>query len=1146
MEATLPSNPYPGLRPFRFEENYLFFGREGQSDELIELLTRKRFVAVVGTSGSGKSSLVTAGLLPDLYGGHMVSAGSNWRVATFRPGNDPIGNLARSLANPEVLGDAEEDEAGLLPTIYESTLRSSTLGLVEIVRNARLPKDENLLVIADQFEELFRYRETLRARRTSDDAAAFVKLLLTAGHEAGLPLYIILTMRSDFIGDCAQFRDLPEAINEGQYLIPRMTRDQRQRVIEGPAAVAGGEFSPRLVQRLLNEVGDNPDQLPIMQHALMRTWAYWRRDGRDEGPIDLEHYEAIGTMEDALSQHADEAYDELPDPRNRKIAEMMFKRITEKGPDNREIRRPTLLSDICAVANGSEDEVIAIIDRFRIPGRTFLMPPIDVRPTADTVIDISHESLIRVWDRLRAWVEEETESARVYHRLAETAALHADGKAELLRNPELKIILDWRKEASPNATWAERYDPNFERARKFLEESDRLERRRALIRRAAAWTGIAALVIAFFAAVGFAAVQTVEVNQSGSTQTAQATEIIAANVTQTANANQIMSSGVTQTAGAMELDRQATSAAIVQATATAASVVPDRFLRSRPLKPGGSVSGVDASSAGSLGIFVEDASGRMYSLGTLASFGLLGGIGAADDPSRIPVTSGASCPGNPAIVQPARADGGDPEADAIADVVQCLPLISGESVTGLLALAQLREDVEFQTIVPNLGVIRGVRPAVAGEQVTMFGRTSGQKTGVVSEVGASVSIAPGGGATLRLTDAIIVSPIATAGDDGALVLNEEGYAVGIVVGASSESTILAPLDRSLEAFGVELVTVGRNLAIMRGSGRALTAGAWSPDGRWVATGTVDGELFIWRAGDEDPSCLLRDAHERQISAVDFSQDSALLVTSSWDSSVRLWDVNSCRQVLAFGGYFSRVTMVMFSPTDDLFVTAGSDDDLAFIVRFDRSQRSVLESLRLNHNQVDLAVISPQGDLIVTAGQEGSLRGWDLTGTQIFESRRRSGQTVNQVSFSADGTQFVTAGAEGLTCVWNAATGEQRVCTNTQFQSAVNAAAFSPDGTLIVTASDDSMVRIWNAQTGELIRELSGHEGPVLSVMFSPDGSLIVSSGRDDSARIWDRDGNPILGLFEHRQAVTRAIFNLKGTRVLTISDDSRAIIWQAK
>src|SRR5215213_5655391 len=256
------SNPFPGLRPFEFDESHLFFGRDGQSEELLRKLGSTRFVAVVGTSGSGKSSLVRAGLLPDLFGGFISSAGSNWRVAVMRPSNDPLGNLSQALASTDVLGSPEGNPQ-LQATIIEATLRRGSLGLVEVVRQNRMPRNENLLVLVDQFEELFRFERVTRDQQYHYAAASFVKLLLEAARQSEFAIYVVLTMRSDFLGDCSLFWGLPEAVNQGQYLIPRLTRDQRAQAITGPIAVCGGSVTQRLVNRLLNDMGDDFDQLPI-------------------------------------------------------------------------------------------------------------------------------------------------------------------------------------------------------------------------------------------------------------------------------------------------------------------------------------------------------------------------------------------------------------------------------------------------------------------------------------------------------------------------------------------------------------------------------------------------------------------------------------------------------------------------------------------------------------------------------------------------------------------------------------------------------------------------------------------------------------------------------------------------------------------
>src|SRR5207237_9368197 len=187
-----------------------------------------------------------------------------------------------------------------------------------------------LLVVVDQFEEIFRFARASGDQAYQNEAAAFVKLVLEASSQRELPIYVVLTMRSDYLGDCSQFWGLPEAVNESQYLIPRLTRDQLREAISGPVAVGGGAITPRLLNRLLNDVGDNQDQLPILQHALMRTWDFCETHHSNGEAMGLEDYEAIGTMAEALSRHADEAYDELPDERSREIAEKLFKRLTEK------------------------------------------------------------------------------------------------------------------------------------------------------------------------------------------------------------------------------------------------------------------------------------------------------------------------------------------------------------------------------------------------------------------------------------------------------------------------------------------------------------------------------------------------------------------------------------------------------------------------------------------------------------------------------------------------------------------------------------------------------------------------------------------------------------------------------------------------
>jgi energy-coupling factor transporter ATP-binding protein EcfA2 len=468
MRAPVLFNPFPGLRPFEPDEEHLFFGREREIDELLRRLRCSRFLSVVGTSGCGKSSLVRSGLIPALQGGFMAKAGSSWRISVIRPGADPIRNLAASLNAPDVLGTNGE-LAKTNQLLLEVTLRRSSLGLIETVRQARIPSEDNLLLVVDQFEELFRFRRSQHIENSRDEAVAFVKLLLGAIEQKEVPIYVVLTMRSDFIGDCIEYPGLPEAVNAGLYLVPRMTRDEVRRVITGPVAVGGGEITERLVSRLLNDLGDDPNQLPVLQHALLRTWDSWQRRQQTQVPIDIEDYEAVGTLRRALSRHAEEAYVQTGTDHGHQIAEKLFKVLTDTFTDPRGVRRPTSVQELAAICEATEREVVEIVELFREPGRCFLMPPRPTRLDSLSIIDLSHESLMRCWTRLVTWSEEEQASARQYTRLSQAAIGFEAGLAGLWDDPELAIGLQWRRDNQPTAAWAARYDKYFIQAMDFLD-----------------------------------------------------------------------------------------------------------------------------------------------------------------------------------------------------------------------------------------------------------------------------------------------------------------------------------------------------------------------------------------------------------------------------------------------------------------------------------------------------------------------------------------------------------------------------------------------------------------------------------------------------------------------------------------------------
>src|SRR5271166_1746710 len=471
------SSPYPGLRPFETEESDIFFGREKQTDEVLIRLQKHRFLAVVGPSGCGKSSLVRAGMIAALKTGFMCDAGSKWRIASARPGEHPLRQLATALLAAAPSGSEYAPEKA--PELVETALRRGPISLIEVAKELDLCKDTNLLVLVDQFEELFRFRQ----KGDPNEADGFVALLLNTAARRDLPIYIVITMRSDFLGDCSVFRDLPEAINEGQYLTPRLTREECAAAIRGPARVFGGDVDDSLVNQLLNDFGPDPDQLPVLQHALMRMWQ--RRLNASGQATDasgmvfmLEDYEAIGGLQRALSRHADEVLAEMT-PEQQRIAQILFRRLTERGVGRRDTRAPARLQEVADIAGVDPSEVIPVVEVFRRGDRSFLTPregPLE----PSTLLDIGHESLIRQWHTLSHWVEEEGESAAVYARMKETARLWKKGSAALWGTPDLEVALAWKRDAHPTEEWALRYGTadEFKLAMEFLTASR--ERQRSL------------------------------------------------------------------------------------------------------------------------------------------------------------------------------------------------------------------------------------------------------------------------------------------------------------------------------------------------------------------------------------------------------------------------------------------------------------------------------------------------------------------------------------------------------------------------------------------------------------------------------------------------------------------------------------------
>jgi WD40 repeat protein len=1154
--------PYPGLRPFEAYESEIFFGRDGHTDRLLEILQREHFLAVIGPSGCGKSSLVRAGLLPGLASG-ALGTGSHWRLALLRPGGQPMLSLAQALLGPYALGSElvgkdrvpkDAEDVTVETALMAAELRRGWEGLAGLVQTATTRQEKtaepfNLLVLVDQFEEVFTYAKT--GDGTDTEAETFVNLLLAARTHPEARIYVALTMRTDFLGQCVDFEELPEAINRAQYLTPRLNRKELALAITGPAQVFGGEVETGLANELIESIHQNSDQLPILQHALARMWREAERVNPDNPLIDanIANSDEVGGVKGALNRHANEVLESLT-PDQQELAEKLFRAITEPHKSGGEdVRRPQTLAAIAAWACIPAESLKPVIEAFAKPEVSFLSYGRELKD--NSVIDLTHEALIRQWETLKAWVADEFRRGVGYQRVATRAIEYQLGINGLLTGGDLARAMEWWnpqdnvevgrnkpvlsevERPAPAGVSGELPDqmPETVVARPYsglqpnstvLPVHDDPVKADALWQPTPHWAQRYSEkkdeeLIAEFEQVRQFLIDSRDAEQRQ--REAEQNRLEAQAEAERLRAEQERQLADAARTSATRAQRIAMIAAMVALLAIGLAAAAYFFKQqAQSAKHERTISLFDSQlTHGSLLARVEDYAGARQVLAESAT------LDADIDPSRqharnllagftqimggqaeqVYTGAGAGLSGGAKL---------SPDGKLLAAAGERGTLVLFDAASGKLVQRLQGHD-------PNAGGLGDVKSVVFDPQgrwlfsggddgrIIRWSLPKGEKLDewqAPAEV-RSLALSPDGttlASGLRGTsNQIILWNVA----DGKTIRNLDGHTGsvgtnGLAFSPDGKRLASASYDNTARVWDWQQ---GKSLFTLEGHQNDVYAVAFSPNGKILATASHDQQIILW---DAETGHLLRSlqGHKNIVFGLAFNQDGNQLLSASRDNTLRLWNVASGITLHVYQGHQAGLWSVAIQ--DGKIYTAADDGTI---------RRWSLTTPEQWFWQLDgspqSTALSPDGKLLAVGMKEGNLLIYRLTnGEQLSIQKDAHANGITRIAFNGDGSLLATAGLDDKAKLWQVQTdGKQLTLLHTLegHTDAVLAVAFSPDGRQLATASYDGKIGLFEVATGKG-RLFSAHQGYVESVNFNPQGNRLLSAGLDDHRLLlWDLD-NP--------------------------------------
>ncbi|MBD2207429.1 CHAT domain-containing protein [Calothrix sp. FACHB-1219] len=1099
----IPPCPYKGLSAFQAEDASVFYGREALINKLIEAVKYKKLVAVVGASGSGKSSAVFAGLIPRLR--EQITLEFPLKIACFRPGNSPFDALATALLSVN------------LTALSAQQLQQYPDVLSQAIDGHRL------LLVADQFEEL--YTLVSEAERL-----LFLDTLLTAVNSVpGLTL--VLTLRADFCGRVLEYEPLAKALQQypPELIIP-MNRQELQAAIALPAQKRGVSLQSGLVECIINDIHQQPGKLPLLEFALTQLWSK-----QQHGILSLEAYQEIGGVEKALTNHAQKIYTQL-DRVERKRAEQIFIQLVQPGEGTEDTRRIATKADV-----GDNWDLVAQLASARLV--------VTGERKGGETVEIAHETLINNWGELQRWMQQNRDfrswQERLRMAMVQWDKSNQDQEA-LLRGFLLVEAEDWLQRRQAELSYDEQNFIQTSINQRNTEQQEKEQQRQARI---------AALTSGLILAIGLAGIacwqwqraelqkQLIEITAintfsenlllAGKEFDSLLESLKAAKLIQKFNANPdtsiqvatVLQQALYKVRESNRLEAHSDRVMSVSWSADGEHLVSAGFDRVAKIwrKDGTLVNTL----LGHTDTVFDVAFSPDGQLIATASFDRTVKIWSLNGTLIRTITGH-----NHSVLGVAWAPDGKKIATASEDKTVKLWNLDGALIHTFVGHTDTVFNVTFS---PDGNIIASAGWDNTAKLWKLDGTLLQTLTGHTDQVD-SVAFSPDGN----------LIATASADEDKTIKLWQRNTSLNnpqyqqIKTFIAHNDTIyhlkFSP-NGNILASGSKDGTVklwdtkGKLQQTFTGHTNSVNSISFSPDGQSIASASTDGTVRTWSITGAVPVIL--QAVGKPLLDINFSPSGQQIITTEQQGKIRLWQPDG-QQQLEFGEEQTYISAA-FSPDNVTIATAAKDNTVKIWSR----DGSLIQSLHGHTARVFDIFFSPDNDLIATASADSTVKIWRRNGVLVTTIPAHD-REVLAVAWSPDGKILASGGSDRTVKLWNLQ--GELLQTITGHSDRVMNIAWSLDGQIIASASQDQTIKLWSLD-GSLLHTLTGHTDIVNSVAFSPDNQFIVSASEDSAVKLWSLNGSLLATLRGHKGGINSVDFSPDGKTIASAGNDGIAILW---